>query len=236
MGLFAKKREITDNDSIQTPQEVVDLQDRLRECEEDIQEAESRLKTIRAEYNTTITNLINIKKEINEKKEEQKRLSQQNVNLQMQVEQSREILRDSYHDRTVAEKTVADLRQADTDLKAKITEYKAVERRLSDAEKRLAAMQDEIQVINKETEQGRASIERIDADIESKREVLASLKLEQNKVEQKNTKDRHAQDALNTELAHTKMQLAEAITEARRLAFRARRAQETYSRSRKAAD
>ena len=211
MGLFTKKKEITEEKISHTSTSLSDLQDQLREYQTKIQEAKTKLDTVRSEYATTITNLMKIKKEINEKKEAKIMMEQQNTNLQMQIESGRKILRESYHDISLAEKTGQDLNQLKEDLQTKTSEYKEIQIQISISNDYLAASRNELKSLRNEIQKSAANVADIDRDIESKHHRISELNLEQNRLEQELINTKSSRNTLSTKLADVQKLLSDTI-------------------------
>ena len=121
MDIFKRKTADSTKEDLRSDiaAELAVLQNRLKEQNAHLQKGDSQLHTIRAEYDQIVSNLMKIKREINDKKEEQVRLEHLNKGIRMQIEDGRRILRGSYKDFEMARRTAADLERLTAELEEK---------------------------------------------------------------------------------------------------------------------
>lgn len=157
MGLFGKRRESGDSEDRGAPRhdlagDAAQLEERLRTYNEQISEASGRLDEINAEYNAVVSDLMRIKKEINDRREEKGRLDVQNTNIQTQIAEGRQVLRSSHRDLDLAEKAAADLERIRAELEAKTQECRKEQSRLDRIKRELAAVTEEVAQRTRENE------------------------------------------------------------------------------------
>lgn len=123
MGLFTKreyKEDPAPSDSQLDPnREVLRLRNELRKINASLKEAKDQLQHVRDEYTTTVSDIMKIKKEINSKRETQRKLLMQNRNIEVQIEQGRKILQSSHKDLDLVKKTSTDLSRLEDEIKHK---------------------------------------------------------------------------------------------------------------------
>ena len=146
MGLFKKKSDDTAERDLHRnlAAEISELQETLRVRTGQLREADERLGTVRSEYDQTVSSLMRIKKEINDAREEQGRLSRINDGIHIQIEEGRRTLRDSHKDVEMARRTTADLAGATAELEEKSALGKRMDESLEEAQKRLDGINSEI--------------------------------------------------------------------------------------------
>ena len=157
MGLFGKRRESGASEDRGAPRDdpagdAAQLEERLRAYNEQISEASGRLDEINAEYNAAVSDLMRIKKEINDRREEKGRLDVQNTNIQTQIAEGRQVLRSGHRNLDLAEKAAADLKQIRADLDAKTHECRKEQGRLDRIKRELAAVTEEVAQRTRENE------------------------------------------------------------------------------------
>ena len=172
MGLFKKKPDDSAERDLHRnlTAEIAELQENLRVKGDQLRDADKRLVTVRSEYDQTVSNLMRIKKEINDARDEQERLSRINDGIRMQIEEGRRTLRDSHKDLEMARRTAADLEGTTAELEKKTAMGERADKDLAAAQKRLDAINSEI----KRREQRRADMQRT-AEMEAQRNTARKL-------------------------------------------------------------
>lgn len=145
--------------------EVTRLQAGVREREVQIREADARLATVRSEYTATVSNLMKIKKEINDMREERERLGRQSTNIVMQIEEGRKILKGSHRDLDLAEKAAADLEKIRSELDSTTQECRREQSRLHKIKRELTDVTDEVARRSRENESLAREWEDLDAKL-----------------------------------------------------------------------
>lgn len=169
MDLF-KRRKPDNPPEEETPRddlsaEATRLQASVRECEVQIREADARLATVRSEYTATVSNLMKIKKEINDMREERERLERQSTNIVMQIEEGRKILKGSHRDLDLAEKAAADLEKIRSELDSTTQECRREQSRLNKIRRALADTTGEVARRSRENESLAREREGLDAKL-----------------------------------------------------------------------
>ena len=172
MGLFKKKSDDTaERDLHQNLTTAIsELQETLRARAEQLREADERLGTVRSEYDQTVSSLMRIKKEINDAREEQGRLSRINDGIHIQIEEGRRTLRESHKDVEMARRTTADLAGATAELEEKAALGRRMDKSLEEAQKRLDAINSEII----QREQKRVGLQQV-AETEDRQNIAKKL-------------------------------------------------------------
>lgn len=145
--------------------EATRLQASVREREVQIREADARLGTVRSEYTATVSNLMKIKKEINDMREERERLGRQHTNIVMQIEQGRKILKGSHRDLDLAEKAAADLEKIRSELDSATQECRREQGRLHKIRRDLTDVTNEVARRSRENESLAREWEDLDAKL-----------------------------------------------------------------------
>lgn len=169
MDLF-KRRKPDNPPEEETPRddlsaEATRLQADVREREVQIREADARLATVRSEYTATVSNLMKIKKEINDIREERERLERQSTNIVMQIEEGRKILKGSHRDLDLAEKAAADLEKIRSELDSTTQECRREQSRLNKIKRELADTTGEVARRSRENESLARAREELDAKL-----------------------------------------------------------------------
>lgn len=172
MGLFKKKSDDAAERDLHRDltEEISEMQGKLRVRGEQLREADARLGTVRSEYDQTVSDLMRIKKEINNAKEEQERLSRINDGIRMQIEEGRRTLRVSHKDVEMARRTATDLEGATAELEEKVALGKRMDKSLEAAQKRLDDTNSEIT----RRERRRVDLQRT-AEMEAQQNVAKKL-------------------------------------------------------------
>ena len=131
LGIFGKKKIDDTNDMTKDlTDEVSNLQDEVRKQNDLLQEATSKLKTVRSEYDAIVHDLMKIKKEINEQRQESTRLVQINSGIRDEIAQGKMVLRKTSKDLESAKTLASDLAKSTTKLKETKKEYNSIKARL----------------------------------------------------------------------------------------------------------
>ena len=131
LGIFGTKK--VDDTNVITKDladEVSNLQDKVRKQNDLLQEETSKLETVRSEYDTIVHDLMKIKKEINEQRQERTRLEQINSGIRDEITQGKMILRKTSKDLESAKTLADDLTKSTTKLKETKKEYSSIKARL----------------------------------------------------------------------------------------------------------
>lgn len=131
LGIFGKKK-IDDVDDVakDLTDEVSNLQDEVGRQNDLLREATSKLKTVRSEYDAIVHDLMKIKKEINEQRQESTRLEQINSGIRDEIAQGRMVLRKTSKDLESAKTIASDLAKSTAKLKETKKEYNSIKARL----------------------------------------------------------------------------------------------------------
>lgn len=172
MGLFRKKRDDSEERRLHRDlsDEIPRLQEAARERGAEVQEAESRLRSVRAEYDQVLSNLMSTKKEINDRREEKERLERVNEGIRMQIDEGRRTLKGSHKDMDLARRAAVDLERVTSDVKAKTAQSSTLDSKVRRAQKRL----DKINAQMGTADGKRAKIER-DAQRAAQRELAREV-------------------------------------------------------------
>lgn len=208
MGLFGRRRESGDSEDSGAPRhdlagDAAQLEERLRAYNERISEASGRLDEINAEYNAAVSDLMRIKKEINDRREEKGRLDVQNINIQTQIAEGRQVLRSSHRDLDLAEKASADLERIRAELEAKTQECRKEQGRLDRIKRELAAVTEEVAQRTRENE----SLAREREDLDAK---LAEAAARPDRKGAESRKDGHTRGGQTVAEYESKMKAADA--------------------------
>lgn len=156
MDLFRRRKQDDPAESEGMRGDLAEEAERLRadvrERDSQIREADARLATVRSEYTATVSNLMKIKKEINDIKEERERLERQSTNIRMQIEEGRRILKGSHRDLDLAEKAAADLERIRSELDSATQERRREQSRLDRIKRELADVAEEVARRSRENE------------------------------------------------------------------------------------
>ena len=220
MGLFKKKSDDTAERDLHRnlTAEISALQETLRARAEQLREADERLVAVRSEYDQTVSSLMRIKREINDAREEQGRLSRINDGIHIQIEEGRRTLRDSHKDVEIARRTSADLAGVTAELEEKAALGKRMDKRLEEAQKRLDEINSEI------TQRERRQVDlQQSAEMEARQDAAKKLVA----AEARLAKSEAEREELTEELA-ARMRMVENLQE--RLAAAEARLAESASR------
>lgn len=154
--------------------EVARLRADVRDRDSQIREADARLATVRSEYTATVSNLMKIKKEINDMRGERERLERQGTNIRMQIEDGRKILKGSHRDLDLAEKAAADLARIRSELDSTMQERRREQSRLDKIKCELADVASEVAQRSRENESLAREREDLDAILADKAAGSAS--------------------------------------------------------------
>lgn len=147
MGLFTKKEYKDDPEppsSLDPESELQSLREQLHNIKISISESEAQLQSVRDEYTAAISDIMKIKKEINSKRETRRKLTMQNRNIEMQIEQGRKILQSGHKDIDLLEKTAADLSLLEADMESKKAEYANIQSQIKAARDELDAVKSDL--------------------------------------------------------------------------------------------
>lgn len=149
MGLFTKreyKEDPTPSSSRLDPnQEMMNLRKEMQKINISLKESKDQLQSVRDEYTITVSDIMKIKKEINNKREIRKKLIMQNRNIEMQIEQGRKILQSSHKDIDLVKKTSTDLSILEAEIKSKKSEYAKMQAEIKSARDELSGLNADLQ-------------------------------------------------------------------------------------------
>ena len=178
MDLFKRRKQDdpTEAERLQgdLSEEVARLRADVQDRDSQIREADARLATVRSEYTATVSNLMKIKKEINDMREERERLERQGTNIRMQIEDGRKILKSSHRDLDLAEKAAADLARIRSELDSTMQERRREQSRLDKIKRELADVANEVAQRSRENESLAREREDLDAKLADKAAGSAS--------------------------------------------------------------
>lgn len=129
LGIFGKKK-VDDDSQVDLVNEVSDLQNKINKQSELLQEATSKLESVRSEYDAVVHDLMKIKKEINEQSQERTRLEQINSGIRDEISQGKAMLRKKNKDLESAKSMANDLARSTTKLEKTKQEYASIKARL----------------------------------------------------------------------------------------------------------
>jgi len=143
MGLFGKKEEVTIEKSDETilqeelETEVGQLQNEFRKKQGEIIEHEKKLHAVTLEYDTAVTNLMEIKKETNQKKLKLDVVNREYRDIKQKIEDIDEKYEKNKKSMDEIEKTETSLKNAKQELEKSIKEDNETKEKISEAKSNL---------------------------------------------------------------------------------------------------
>lgn len=147
MGIFTRKPDDSTERALHgdLTAEISALESQLHTKKGQLTESEARLAEVRSEYDRMVSDLIRIKKEINDKKKERESLEHIAGGVRIQVEEGRRALKECHRDVDLARRAAADLERITAEVDEKSAHLGRMDAEAKSARQRLAGINSDVQ-------------------------------------------------------------------------------------------
>ena len=180
MGLFTKRAHQEDapsSDTLDPEQDVLRLQHELQEINVSLKESKDQLQSVRDEYTMTVSDVMKIKKELNDKRETNRKLQAQNRNIEMQIEQGRKILQSSHKDIELAKQTATTLSKLKADTESEKMTQAKIQHEIRSAHDELNALKADMSRRHEQSRSLNQELARLTAELDTSRERIPQSKV-----------------------------------------------------------
>lgn len=143
MNLFGRREEIAPDPETPAPEPSQDEADTM------LAEAMERLESARSEYDSLVSDIMRMKKEINNQRETRRILEIQNSDIQARIQDGRKILKTSHKDMELAERAAAEMMRIKSEIESSKQEHRRLADKVQSEQNRLAAVKLELQNTSK---------------------------------------------------------------------------------------